>query len=536
MNILKTACVTATLLAGGTYAAPALAQSLGGLLGGGDGGGGLIGDGGLVDLGGGDSGGGGGEVLGVDLGGGSDGGSGLVSVGTNDNGGVEVGLDLPGEADGGGDLLGEDTLIGLDGGEAGDEAPINIGLGDDGTGTGNVLDLNLDGLDPELADVNVGGSDGLDVDADLLGGIGEGEGIGDLLGDDALVGLDEGPAGTEAPINIGLGEGDTDSGNVLDLNLDGLDPELADIGIGSNGVGGLAAIGDLGRSVVVLDEEGADLDLGLEAGDDGDSLQVAQGLLDGVVGDGGLVDIGGGPAGNDAAVNVGVGGGNGNVVDLGLGGGSGSDPAAGVSIGTNDGGGVSVGTDLLGGSGDGGISGDVDLLGGNGSVLDTDVAIGGDGGLDLDLDLGGGDDGAGGNGGNGGAGGNGGDGTIGNNGRIIIGGAGARNSIGALFRGANAPRCSVEQARQVLTIAQQARYTGTVVRGWQQASRIEVVPVRLCSSTKAQVAGALEKAGIGSLQQLVASSSTLSQSLGRYDADDVYAIAKQGNTLNVYVY
>jgi len=125
----------------------------------------------------------------------------------------------------------------------------------------------------------------------LLGIIGE-------SGDDALVTIGSGPAGDSGAVNIGLGRGDSDSGNLVDVGVGrdrvvGLDVSTRD-GIEANvGVGGLVD----GR-------------VGIGSG--GRLLDVDIGVLDGAVGVG--VGVGGGGTGGGGNAPGGANGGNGGSV------------------------------------------------------------------------------------------------------------------------------------------------------------------------------------------------------------------------------
>lgn len=225
----------------------------------------------------------------------------------------------------------------------------------------------------------------------------------------------------------------------------------------------------------------------------------AAGLLGGLLnGDNGVADVQSGPAGSNSLVNVGIGGGgsnSGNVLDVKLGGNQ-DLLSGGASLGT----GGSSGTSLSAGLG-----------------LNLD-------GLDLGL---GGTGGSGGNGGNGGNGGSGG-GTV-----ILVGTGGGGGGFGS------PGQCSLDMGQQVLQLAANGKVSRGVIAGWQQAANVQVVPVKLCATTRQQVArilGASSKVQL--LQGAAAADVLISASLSRtrYDAGDVFAIERRGDSLTVYVF
>jgi len=252
----------------------------------------------------------------------------------------------------------------------------------------------------------------------------------------------------------------------------------------------------------------------------------AAGLLGGLIGgDGGsssntagsVADVKSGPAGNDALANVGLGSGggnNGNIADVNVGGRDGL--LRGLTGNRN---GTTANVNVSSGGGRGG------LLGGSNLTADIDL-----GGLSLDLNapglgglIGGGD---GGNGGPGGPGGPGGNGGIGGGGTLV-------SSIGGGSMGVN---CSVNDGRQVLQLASQAKVN---VRSWSRAANVQVVPVRLCAQARSQVAQIFNASGkIQQLQSAAAGDALISASLSRtsYDTNDVFAVQANGGRLMVYVY
>jgi len=266
---------------------------------------------------------------------------------------------------------------------------------------------------------------------------------------------------------------------------------------------------------------------------------------------GSVADVDSGPAGNSALANVGLGSGGGdndNVADVNVGrGGTGGLLGGGllgggllggdddtlaeldISGGTGQGGllnsGGALGTGLLDGDDDGGLAGS-GILGGSNLTAGLDL-----GGLGLDLGgpgiggiLGGGD----GDGGNGGAGGNGGVGGngIGTNGRVLVGS----------IDGSVQVNCSVNDGRQVLQLASQAKLNPG---SWQRAANVQIVPVKLCPQAHAQVARIFNASGkIQQLQRAAAGDMLITASLNRtrYDVNDVFAVQAGGGRLMVYVY
>lgn len=204
-------------------------------------------------------------------------------------------------------------------------------------------------------------------------------------------------------------------------------------------------------------------------------------------GDGGLVDIGSGPAGNDAVVNVGIGNGGvgNNVLDVNLGTGQ---PAANANVSA-------------------------------GSNLTASLNLGG---LDLDLSLPG----------------------IAELLGLATGGAGQGNGtvrtsrLGGGGAGGFAVSCSVNEGRQVLQIAAATKVSRQVIAGWQRAVGVKVIPVKLCAKARAQVLQLLNASGkVALLRAAAAGDALIAASLGRtrYGTNDVFAVQNQGGQLVVYV-
>jgi len=252
----------------------------------------------------------------------------------------------------------------------------------------------------------------------------------------------------------------------------------------------------------------------------------AQTLLGGNGGStGGILSVDSGSAGDRSLVNIGLGSDSSspdNIADVNiagrnglLGGGAG---AANVTVtgGNGQGGllnnGGLLGTGLLDGDDDGGLAGS--------GILGSNLAVGIDlGELQLDLTI----PGLGGNGGNGGTGGNGGN---GGGGSVLVG------SIDGSFQ----VNCSVDDGRQVLQLAAQAKLNPAA---WARAANVQVVPIRLCPQARSQVAqifGASAK--IQQLQSAAARDALIVASLSRsrHDVGDVFAVDASGGRLVVYVY
>ncbi len=221
----------------------------------------------------------------------------------------------------------------------------------------------------------------------------------------------------------------------------------------------------------------------------------AQGLL-GILGGGDsnsdLISLDSGPAGNDSLVNVGLGGGNGNVADVNLlGGGTGSGVNANVSTG---------GGGLLGGGG-----------------LQVNLGLGP---ADINLDLLG--DGSG-------------DGTGGGGGdNPGTGGPGVFASTGN--GGSTSAQCLGEDPTYVLGLFNATQIN---LAAWARASNVTIVPVQLCPTDRVHVAELINGTGKGvQLQAAVASDALIATSLGRssYGINRVAAVQRRGSQIFVYVY
>jgi hypothetical protein len=253
------------------------------------------------------------------------------------------------------------------------------------------------------------------------------------------------------------------------------------------------------------------------------SLASAGGLLDGVLGggdaggssvlgivgdgdSGALVTLNSGNAGDSGLVNVGLGG-NEGVVTANVGGGP--SPVVDASV--------------LG------SSGVVDVNANLGS-LDANVNVGGSNGL-IDINVGGGS--GGGSGGSGG--GNGGGGSNGHggaNGGWFTSGHGG-NSSSASAASVTAV-CAEANPSQLMALFQQSS-----TRGWNRASGIQLIPIKVCANLRRQMANWLAgnldyRRLLGAVAQDPLINAALSRT--RYKPGHVLGVHKQGSTLMVYVF
>jgi len=232
----------------------------------------------------------------------------------------------------------------------------------------------------------------------------------------------------------------------------------------------------------------------------------AQSLL-GIVGDkdsGALVTLGSGAAGTSGAVNVGLGGGGGNVLDAKVGNGS-------------------IGSANIASGGGSALSADVGLLNNN-ATLGLDV--GGDDLLDVDVGIGGG---GGGNGGSGGGGG-------GSN--PVPGGNGGVGGGGGLFASAGetgAVNCAGISGRELERLILATRIDGS----WRRATNVNVRRVEVCPELRPSLAAALRQTGLSSsLRSAISSDALVAATLDRlpYSLDRVFAVRQSGRSLTVFVY
>ena len=237
------------------------------------------------------------------------------------------------------------------------------------------------------------------------------------------------------------------------------------------------------------------------------AMASAEGLLGGSSGVGGLLggDSGGlvtlesGNAGTSGLVNVGIGGSEGLVT---------------ANVGAND---PVIGAQVLGPQGI--VDVDLDL-----GDVGANINVGGPNLIDVDIDLPNG-----GNGGNGGSGGNGNDGSNGNSGadgRSIFSSGSSTNAITAA--------CAGYTSNQLLALFNQS-----TIQGWNRASGIQLIPIRVCADLRRQIANWL--AGNGDYHRLmgaVAQDPLVNAALSRtqYRPGHVLGVHREGSTLMVYVF
>jgi len=259
------------------------------------------------------------------------------------------------------------------------------------------------------------------------------------------------------------------------------------------------------------------------------SVSFAEGLLGGIIGDGdsgALITIGSGEAGDSGLVNLGLGGGGGNVLDANIGG---SNSGSGGLIDAN----VSLG----------GSAGLVDVTAGVGNILDANVNVGGPNGL-IGVDIGIGGPGTGGPGGPGGPGTPGGPGGPGNPGGpggpggvppgfVVVRGGGGGGGSGAMI-GSTRAACANTNTAQLLEL-----FNSTKLQGWNRADGIQLVPIKVCADIRQQLANYLAANGnYHSMVQAVASDPLIRAALSRtrYQPGHVLGVQRVGSQLTVFVF
>ncbi|SEQ03612.1 hypothetical protein SAMN05428969_1645 [Devosia sp. YR412] len=256
----------------------------------------------------------------------------------------------------------------------------------------------------------------------------------------------------------------------------------------------------------------------------------AQDLLGGLLGGDGLgsvLNVDSGAASNQGLVNVGLGGGGGNILDVNLGGSSA--PIADVSVSNNNGG-LGVGADVLSGTATADIG-----VGGGSNLLTTNVGLGGDNLVNLSIGLPGstpGTPGAPGTPGTNGRNGNNGNGVTANNGNNGVNG---NNGINGNNSRGVAAACDGMPANQVTRLLQSTRFDSS----WSRASGVKVQPIAVCSDVRQWLTSQLSGSNLGAaLRSAVQSDSLVNASLSRtsYGADRVLAVKQSGSQLIVYVY
>lgn len=286
--------------------------------------------------------------------------------------------------------------------------------------------------------------------------------------------------------------------------LGGSDSGGVSVDLGGSGSGGTGVDASVGSGSLLGGTGGNALNLG----GTGDNTQVAVGTGDDQ--DDVLLTLFGSPGAGDADGSDFA---RANILPDGLGGG-GADDA----------------TVTLFGSGSDGATTTADLFGGGGT--------GGVGNTDVSLDLFGPDAGG------GGAGGGGTDptetGSIGNNSAGSNAGAlpatRVASTVGTNVRAGG--NCFAPDETQIAHLIARGSYDASVTASWQAASNVSVVPVNLCPDARSRLAAAIDAdANIGRMQAAVATNSAISSEIApEYQADDVLAVDRSGNSLTVYVY
>ncbi|WP_421759401.1 hypothetical protein [Devosia sp.] len=237
-----------------------------------------------------------------------------------------------------------------------------------------------------------------------------------------------------------------------------------------------------------------------------------------------LASVSTGTAQAASLLGVNIGGGSGINADVSIGGGGGSGSGgSGGSSGSNSNSFIDV--DLLGGDGNladvniggGAIEADVNLLGD--SLLDATLIA--DLGLDVSIGVG-----IGGGGGGGGQPG------------VPGGPIGGPNGAGAYGAAGFQVACSLQDGRRVLVLASQTSVTPGAIAAWQRSANVRIVPVKLCTATRAQVAQLLRSSEkVMMLRNAVDRDALISASLDRssYRSSNVFAVDRSGGQLTVYV-
>ncbi|QEE21432.1 hypothetical protein FNA67_15100 [Youhaiella tibetensis] len=99
--------------------------------------------------------------------------------------------------------------------------------------------------------------------------------------------------------------------------------------------------------------------------------------------------------------------------------------------------------------------------------------------------------------------------------------------------------CSAASGNQVLQLVAASKYSNRMINGWSRATNVQVVPIRVCSAAKANLAAAAaSNRTFGLMQQAVLTDPLISTSLMRAksSAGRVLAVNQAGKTVTVYVY
>lgn len=230
----------------------------------------------------------------------------------------------------------------------------------------------------------------------------------------------------------------------------------------------------------------------------------AQSILGGVLGESdSLVTLNQGSAQSSGTVNLGIGGGGGNVLDVDLLPGSGgSAAAANVSTG--------------GGSA---LDADIRLLNNNARVNAT---VGGTGLATIGVGVGGADD-------PGGPGGPGGPGTPGLPGASGVNGGASATGL--------ASACAGQDASALAQLIARTNYSQNDLNRWQSSTGVEIVPVRFCADLMNQLRSLAMAGNLGFAQNVLASDALLSAALSRSGkgVNDILAVDYGNRMLTVYV-
>ena len=234
-----------------------------------------------------------------------------------------------------------------------------------------------------------------------------------------------------------------------------------------------------------------------------------------------VISVDSGPAESSSLINVGLGGGGGNVLDVNVGG---STPLATANV-SNEGGGLNVGANVLNDT----ATANLGVGGGNGLVT-AGVGVGNKTVLDINIGIA--TPGRPGTPGTPGA--PGAPGAAGANGTNANGINGINGAVNTASTNGRSVACDGMPANQVSNLLQSTRFDS-----WTRASGVKVQPVAVCGDVRAWLSAQLSGSGLGAaLRQAVQSDALVSASLSRtsYGADRVLAVKQSGSQLVVFVY